>query len=72
MHTQNDTAQAILGRGADYVITVKANMHAVRQLKKLPWTRIRRLGVSTKGGGKGGGGRGGEVGGKRRRKKSEC
>ena len=26
MHTQSDTAQAILGRGADYVMTVKANM----------------------------------------------
>ena len=26
MHTQHDTAQVILGRGADYVMTVKANM----------------------------------------------
>ena len=26
MHTQHDTAQAILSRGADYVMTVKANM----------------------------------------------
>ena len=26
MHTQNDTAQVILGRGADYVMTVKGNM----------------------------------------------
>ena len=26
MHTQHDTAQAILGRQADYVMTVKANM----------------------------------------------
>ena len=26
MHTQSDTAQVILGRGADYVMTVKANM----------------------------------------------
>jgi predicted transposase YbfD/YdcC len=41
MHTQHDTAQAILDRGADYVMTVKANMPAMyRQLKKLPWTRI--------------------------------
>ena len=41
MHTQHDTAQAILGRGADYVMTVKANMPALyRQLKKLPWTAI--------------------------------
>ena len=26
LHTQNDTAQAITGRGADYVMTVKGNM----------------------------------------------
>ena len=26
MHTQHDTAQVILGRGADYMMTVKANM----------------------------------------------
>jgi hypothetical protein len=37
MHTQHDTAQVILGRGAGYVMTVKANMPALyRQLKKLP------------------------------------
>jgi hypothetical protein len=41
MHTQSDTAQAITGRGADYVRTVKGNMPTLyRQLKKLPWTRI--------------------------------
>jgi len=41
MHTQHDTAQLILGRGADYVMTVKANMPTLReQLKKLPWARI--------------------------------
>jgi len=41
MHTQTDTAQVILGRGADYVMTVKANMPTLyRQLKKLPWTAI--------------------------------
>jgi predicted transposase YbfD/YdcC len=41
MHTQHDTAQVILGRGADYVMTVKANMPTMyRQLKKLPWARI--------------------------------
>src|SRR6478609_6923920 len=41
MHTQHDTAQAILGRGADHVMTVKANMPALyRQLKKLPWTQV--------------------------------
>jgi hypothetical protein len=38
MHTQHDTAQLILGRGADYVATVKANMPTLhKQLKKLPW-----------------------------------
>jgi predicted transposase YbfD/YdcC len=41
MHTQHDTAQLILGRGADYVMTVKASMAALyKQLKKLPWARI--------------------------------
>jgi predicted transposase YbfD/YdcC len=41
MHTQSDTAQVILGRGADYVMTVKGNMPTLyRQLKKLPWARI--------------------------------
>ena len=41
MHTQSDTAQVILGRGADYVMTVKRNMPTLyRQLKKLPWTAI--------------------------------
>ena len=41
MHTQHDTAQAILSRGADYVMTVKANMPTLyRQLKKLPWTAV--------------------------------
>jgi hypothetical protein len=40
MHTQHDTAQVITGRGADYVMTVKANMPALyRQLKKLPLCR---------------------------------
>jgi hypothetical protein len=28
MHTQHDTAKAIIGRQADYVMTVKANMPA--------------------------------------------
>jgi predicted transposase YbfD/YdcC len=41
MHTQHDTAQLILGRGADYVMTVKANMPTLhQQLKKLPWARV--------------------------------
>jgi predicted transposase YbfD/YdcC len=41
MHTQHDTAQAILARQADYVMTVKDNMPTLhRQLKKLPWAAI--------------------------------
>ena len=41
LHTQNDTAQAILSRGACYVMTVKANMPTLyRQLKQLPWAAI--------------------------------
>jgi predicted transposase YbfD/YdcC len=41
MHTQHDTAQVILGRDADYVMTVKASMPALyKQLKKLPWAAV--------------------------------
>jgi Transposase DDE domain len=41
MHTQHDTAQIIPGRGADYVMTVKASMPTLyRQLKKLPWAAV--------------------------------
>ena len=41
MHTQHDTAQVILGRGADYVMTVKGSMPTLyRQLKKLPWAAV--------------------------------
>jgi predicted transposase YbfD/YdcC len=41
LHTQSDTAQAITGRHADYVMTVKASMPTLyKQLKKLPWTAI--------------------------------
>jgi hypothetical protein len=41
MHTQHDTAQAILARQADYVMTVKANMPTLyKKLKKLPWAAI--------------------------------
>jgi DDE_Tnp_1-associated/Transposase DDE domain len=49
MHTQSDTAQVILGRGAGYVMTVKANMPTLyRQLKKLPWAAVPAIsGVST-------------------------
>ena len=48
MHTQHDTAQVILGRGADYVMTVKANMPTLyKQLKKLPWAVPSVSAVST-------------------------
>jgi predicted transposase YbfD/YdcC len=41
MHTQIYTAALITGRGAHYVMTVKANMPTLyRRLKKLPWARI--------------------------------
>ncbi len=41
MHTRHDTAKVILGRGADYMMTVKGNMPALyRQLKKLPWAAV--------------------------------
>jgi predicted transposase YbfD/YdcC len=41
MHTRHDTAQVILGRGAGYVMTAKANMPTLcRQLKKLPWAAV--------------------------------
>jgi predicted transposase YbfD/YdcC len=41
MHTQSDTAQVIISRGADYVMTVKANTPTLyQQLKKLPWARV--------------------------------
>jgi predicted transposase YbfD/YdcC len=41
LHTQHDTAEAILGRKADCVMTVKANMPTqYKQLKKLPWALV--------------------------------
>jgi predicted transposase YbfD/YdcC len=41
MHTQHETAQLIIGEGADYVMTVKANMPTLyRQLKELPWAAV--------------------------------
>jgi predicted transposase YbfD/YdcC len=41
MHTQTDTATAIISRGADYVMTVKANMPTLyKRLKNLPWADI--------------------------------
>jgi predicted transposase YbfD/YdcC len=41
LHTQSDTAQAIIGRQADYVMTVKGNMPTLyKRLKKLPWAAV--------------------------------
>lgn len=41
MHTQTDTAQAILDAGADYVFTVKKNQpKLLAKLKALPWTDV--------------------------------
>lgn len=41
MHTQDDTAKAILAAGADYVFTVKANRPTLlKALKALPWKSV--------------------------------
>lgn len=41
MHTQTDTAHAILGAGGDYVLTVKANQPTLYPAcKRLPWRDI--------------------------------
>ena len=41
MHTQDDTAQAILDADADYVFTVKANRPTLlKALKALPWNKV--------------------------------
>lgn len=41
LHTQTDTATAIISAGADYVFTVKANMPSLhKHLKKLPWNHV--------------------------------
>ena len=53
MHTQHDTAQVIIGRQADYVMTVKSNMPTLyRQLKKLPWAAIPAVSSVTAGHGR--------------------
>ena len=42
MHTQSDTAKAIIAAGADYVFTVKGNQPALHKaLKALPWRQVR-------------------------------
>ncbi|BEH01980.1 ISAs1 family transposase [Brooklawnia propionicigenes] len=41
MHTQDDTAKAIIAAGADYVFTVKANRPTLlAALKALPWNKV--------------------------------
>jgi predicted transposase YbfD/YdcC len=41
MHTQTDTAVAVLAAGADYVFTVKHNQpRLLSRLKELPWTDV--------------------------------
>jgi predicted transposase YbfD/YdcC len=41
MHTQADTARAVLAAGADYVFTVKANQAGLHQrLKTMPWRDV--------------------------------
>ena len=53
MHAQHDTAQLILGQGADCVMTVKANMPTLhKQLKKLPWSRVPSVSSVSKGHGR--------------------
>lgn len=41
MHTQTDTAQAIIDAGGDYVLTVKNNQPSLyAACKKLPWANV--------------------------------
>jgi hypothetical protein len=49
MHTQTDTAELVIARGADYVMTVKANMPTLHaRLKTLPWAHIPATSTVTK------------------------
>lgn len=49
MHTQTDTAELVIARGAHYVMTVKANMPTLyARLKNLPWTDIPATSTITK------------------------
>lgn len=53
MHTQTDTAQAILDAGADYVFTVKANQPGLlARLKALPWREVGARRATTTGHGR--------------------
>ncbi|WP_240038069.1 ISAs1 family transposase [Actinomyces procaprae] len=41
LHTQHETAEWIISRGADYVLTVKGNQPSLRaKLKALPWKDV--------------------------------
>ena len=41
LHCQRDTATWLVGRGGDYVLTVKGNQPTLRNtLKALPWTKV--------------------------------
>jgi predicted transposase YbfD/YdcC len=53
LHTQAGTAELVVGRGADYVMTVKANMPGLyRRLKKLPWADVPAVSAVTTGRGR--------------------
>lgn len=53
MHTQHDTAQAILNAGGDYVFTVKNNQPRLRKAcKDLPWAKVPAHSVRTGGHGR--------------------
>jgi predicted transposase YbfD/YdcC len=48
LHCQRDTAEAIVGRGGHYILTVKANQPKLRKtLKELPWKHIPVLDETT-------------------------
>ncbi|WP_433232242.1 ISAs1 family transposase [Actinomadura formosensis] len=52
-HTQTGTAELVVGRGADYVMTVKGNMPGLyRRLKKPPWAQIPAVSTVTTGHGR--------------------
>lgn len=53
LHTQTGTADLVVGRGADHVMTVKANMPGLyRRLKKLPWAQVPAVSTVTTGRGR--------------------
>lgn len=53
LHTQADTADLVIARGADYVMTVKGNMPTLYQrLKKLPWADVPPVSAVTRGRGR--------------------